>query len=1222
MKTIRILSVPCLVFVLWLVIPTVAFAQSARIAVVGDPSLSNLIDVTTTQLSTIPDMSLLDRADLDKLGQEQALQTVVGSNDFSTVQLLPADGLVILRAVKQDGKTSVFARLVAVQPGIVLRETVLPDGADPITQAKAIGDDFASYWPKLAAIRQGKSTAISLLGLRFETDAPETGEMERQINLLLASRLGAEPDTIVLERWRLNDAVFEKSLVNNPSPFWTGSSLIDGSMTWDKATNRVNVSLRMRPAQGAAVSLTDSDTSDHLADLVRRLADKIEAHPAGTTGNWQPAAEAAHYAELGKWCLDNRLFEEGAQAIESALALGDNSTATHALQIRAYTSLAYTDEPLDATEIYEPGAKPMDPGSVPDRIKWGTTAVDLISRYRSANTYSSGQAPAAEDPVVLSLNVVDNCLRLLRFAYQKGFAHGDDITALRHAVQNLLATLDASKANLPPSARDTLLKYEVRYAPFWHESPEETIAYYLDLLNRKTDGVAIRNELFVNFYVHLHPTFLPPEDQIKLLNPTYDPRMLNLGDWYVGSPRIIAWDDRPADEVLSKWNDFLRELNASPDPVLQSDAIKFQSCAVYNLNEQNVLLGTFLVEFLEKNQQSISGPRGNDLMTGLSRTFSVDVFQAPDKTNLNQLRNLGEALLQQRAVLASEWIRWMPQIYFQAPPDLAASVLASLDDYRKWYQTQTPQDPEMVEALEQARRPLIVYAGAAPQGKGNVAQSGNDFIIVNRRWPQSLPGVNGNVDAEAFQKARQGIAYAPSIITAENKVWALMLGGKLVKCVDPSTLQTVATYTVPLQENHDPTRPESAFLGVTPQYLVVTASGEVMLCSRSDQSWRTLDLPLSNYKPCWVNQQLYLLYDAGTQISADRTAKNETAASAISGVIRVSLPDGGIDNLVSTRRIPPQSPLDGKPLGYLLNLWNSPVGLMLAVIGNSPPFQVFTTPAGKNDWTPVSSDPLLSDVKLGDGGALIGKGFDYHGFAQIVLMNGTDGQVLLSNPNRAPAGGNPSARWELPDDFRAMSPNTTCACTPVMRGKDLCLYTVKRGDTGDTFDACLYYFAQGQKTGVKIPLEFTLAPLIGPNSPRLASMQSVIHDFQSLQATDYGLIIVQEFMVGGFCVIPWSDIDAYRAKVASQPVTAGPDAPPVPVEGPASPAIPLPAPPSTPAAAPVPITPPTLTPVVKAPITPIALPNSVAPPAPSSPPPVTPTAPAAPLPPTSPPGVD
>jgi len=1168
-----LLSTAC---VLWLVVAGDALAQSARVAVAGDPSLANLIDATTVQLSTEPELTVLERADLDKLGQEQALQSVLSSNDFSSVRVLPADGLVLLRAVKQDGKVGIFARLVAVQPGVVLREVALPDSADPQVQAQALVKEFTPYWSKLAAIQKGKITALSLLGLRFEVDAPETREIERSINVMLASRLSAEPDTMVLERWRLNDAVFEKSITaQEPAPFWTGSSLIDGSMKWED--KHVVVTLRMRPPQGAEVSISDTDTANNLPALVGRLADKIRNHPISQDA-WNPSAEAGHYAELGKWCLDNHLYDEGAEAIESALALGDDSPATHCLQIRAYASLAYTNEPPNAESIYDPAAPKMDPESLPSRVKSGTTAADLALRYLKGNQNFSGQPGSLEDPVTVCLPALDNCLRLLRFAYQKGFEqnHGDETTALRQAVQNLIAQMDTLPPAKPSDAHDTLLKYEVRYAPYWHETPEATVAYYRDLLNRKTDGAFIRTELFITFYFSLHPAYLPSEEQLKAANPTNDPRIANMGIWYVGSPRIIAWDDRPEAKVLAVWDDFLKELRTSPDPVLQADALKFESSPAYTLgipNENAAADGARLIALLEQNQPCVAGPRGNDFMVGLSYPLYSDILYPKDKSNLNRLRDLGEALLKQKAAVAPEWIKWMPVLYREAPPDMAGRILASLDAYRQWYLTQVPQDAELVKALDDVRRALVVYAGATPESPRE------DFLTVDQHWPVQ-DGTEGDPNS---------MVYPVGVTTAENRVWFFMFGGRHIRCVDPSTLQTVSTFTIPDQLISDHVgSPGGVALEVTPQFLVAAVFGHAMLCARADNSWRRLEVPPSNYKPCWVDQQLYLAYDAETELK-NYQDKGTGAASAISGLIHVSLPDGGIENLVSTRRVPPQSNLDGKPLGYPLDLWSSPAGLRLAVDADSPHFQVYGTPAGKNDWAPVTTDPMWCDVKVGSGGALVGKGFDDHGFAQIVLMNGTESEVLLTNPNRAPANGDPMARWDIPGEITKIPPDMLWQASAVMHGDDLCLYCNVRNATQDGFQACVYYFAKGQKGGVKIPLRFQAKDI---RDPKLLGAQSVIHDYQSLQTTDYGLIIVQEMELGGFWVVPWSAIDAYRAPFSGGSVqTAASPAATVRATEPKAPAA---------VAPPALVTPPAMPPQTT-PTAPMVAPGTTPPPPPSTP---------------------
>lgn len=288
----------------------------------------------------------------------------------------------------------------------------------------------------------------------------------------------------------------------------------------------------------------------------------------------------------------------------------------------------------------------------------------------------------------------------------------------------------------------------------------------------------------------------------------------------------------------------------------------------------------------------------------------------------------------------------------------------------------------------------------------------------------------------------------------------------------------------------------------------------------------------------------------------DAKAKDQPPSTAISGIIRVSLPDGGIENLVSTHRIPPQSPLDGKPFGFPIGLWDSPAGMLMAVHAESPQFQIYGASPGENNWAMVASDAQKSDVKGGAGGLLIGKGFDEHGFVQLSLFDGKDSEVLLSNPNRAPAG--TAARWNLPDDVRAIPQDVYWQAGAAMRGDDLCFYRNVMNDTSDGFRACLYYYSKGQKDAVRIPLKFF--PPANEITALVKNAPTVLN-FKSVQATDYGLVIDQA--MGGFWVIPWTDIDSFRADAASTHVAT---VSPVPSELPA-----VPAPPTPPVMAPAPV---------------------------------------------------
>ena len=78
----------------------------------------------------------------------------------------------------------------------------------------------------------------------------------------------------------------------------------------------------------------------------------------------------------------------------------------------------------------------------------------------------------------------------------------------------------------------------------------------------------------------------------------------------------------------------------------------------------------------------------------------------------------------------------------------------------------------------------------------------------------------------------------------------------------------------------------------------------------------------------------------------------------------------------------------------------------------------------------------------------------------------------------------------------------------------------------DGKEACLYYFARGQKDGFKIPLAFDIQQM---KDSRPGRLEAPVLNYGSLQATGDGLVI---YGLGdaGFWVIPWSDIDAYRAQ--------------------------------------------------------------------------------------------
>jgi hypothetical protein len=1104
-------------FALGFMISGPVLAQSARVAVSGDPSLANLIDVTSSELSKLPELSVLDRADLNKLGQEQEIESVLNSQNFTPIQLLPADGLVLLRAATANGKTGVFARLVAVQPGIILREVALPDGIDPVAQAQTLEKEFAPYWLKLAAIQKGKVEALSLLGLRFEVDAPETRKVERRMTLLLASRLSAEPDVLVLERWRLNDAVFEKTLApQTPSPFWTGSSLIDGSM--QLKNGRINVTLRLRPPHGAEISITDQDTPENLPALVGRLADKIQNHPISPDA-WKPLAEAAHYADLGKWCLDNGLTQEGVEAIESAVALGDTSRNTRMQQIKAYAMQAYPDN-LRGNYLYDEFRTVIARDSVPQRIQAAQTAAGLMLDYLKDNHDALSPTWNPEGPIDLGVPVLCNCLRALRTAYEYDFQDGqiDGLAELRHDLQKLIGELDGQLLPQPMSpTRRTYLRYRDYYAGLWHDTPEQTVAYYREHLSPKMYGTEIR----VVFYQFdgLHPPFL--DDDIAT-DKDQESRLIHNSPAFRDTPFIAAWDGRPASDVRAIWRKFLDELAASPDPVLQADALKLELKSTLTDVGRNACVTRF-VAFMQQHADLLSAPGSKPLVAGIDNFFSW-TGRRDNADARRKLEALYLSLLKQHVILPPAWIDASMRFLYgddKLTTDEARELLAAINEYATWYGSRTPQSPydqQVLRALAQTRQ---IFFRARPELVPAPVETGG--LRVTRFWSSCDQVTGTQIPRSLFIGER-------TLTVSAGHLWFMTQRAPYrIFEVDPATLQVISTSTIPDEMESPRTggRLNVQSLDVSPQWLAAGIGDRFFLCSRVDNQWRQLELPPFIYKPRFVNQELYLLYHPAYD------PRTNQPTSEGSGLIHVVLPAATIENVISSRRVPPQTALDGKPLGTPLDLWMTQGGLTLAVGADNPRFQAYATPVGKNDWTLLTSSPAWCDVRLTTGGALIGAGKTKDFFAQLSFLGAGGSVLLLANPDDAANYPPAKPLWNLPEEMRSSPPANTQQISAIMRGDDLVLYHNSYNSVENDKQVSLYYFARGQKDGVKIPLAFDQETLKNsrPGRQRIATPSL---NFEGLQATDYGLII---YGVGapGFWVIPWSNIDAYRTGTIPAP---------------------------------------------------------------------------------------
>jgi hypothetical protein len=337
------MSMPRLICVFLLILLVTGSAGTAwgnpvRIAVVSDDNDRDLAALVSTELSGRPDIELLERDDLAKVGDEKKVQQLAGGDAIALGKLVGADGLIFI-AKSANG---LEVRFTAVGLGYALFDDRLQAGVDLPAQAKAIAHRVADYAPKLK-LSPTQAIPISILNLRADFPTPESTLLERQLTLLLESRLSSLPRYVVLERRHAWSIGFERSLAPDSPQLLAGACVVDGTFAPPTPETRdLTIHLRVRAAKGAATDVAIDGTSSDLSTLVEKMAAAIEA-VTGTndvSADWQPQKEAREYLLEGVWGWQHHANTEALEALDSAELLGEKAPQLHAVRVAVLCALA------------------------------------------------------------------------------------------------------------------------------------------------------------------------------------------------------------------------------------------------------------------------------------------------------------------------------------------------------------------------------------------------------------------------------------------------------------------------------------------------------------------------------------------------------------------------------------------------------------------------------------------------------------------------------------------------------------------------------------------------------------------------------------------------------------------------------------------------------------------------------------------------------------------
>jgi hypothetical protein len=470
--------------------------SAVHIAVVSDADDKDLAALVISELSGNLEFNLLERDDLAKIGDEAKVEQLAGSDAVALGRLAGADGLLFL----QHASDGVHARFTATGLGFVLFDLQFGTDIHLNELAKVLANQVISLAPKLK-LSPGEAIPVSILNLRAEYATRAAVKIERNLTLLLESRLSAVPKIVVLERrhaWALN---FERKLAPGDSPdLIRGKYVLDGSLKISGANpDAITVALRMQsPQLNQPLALEINGTTADLSDLANQIVSAVV--PAMGQPNTRPVnpsvAEGREYLREGIWAWRNGLSQPALEALDSAELLGETAPDLLAARIPVLCDLAagvptYERMNPEAFRMMKMGEMPIDP-QPEERID------DILRAIDDATKYAKG---GLEQKLVILTDIVTPNTRVTTFEGKT-----DRLTSqVQFAASKVLWLLDRIHHPREEELRQALRTFAgfdplhhqipndwfcaVEYTELWSESPDEVIAYYQTLASTRPQNL-------------------------------------------------------------------------------------------------------------------------------------------------------------------------------------------------------------------------------------------------------------------------------------------------------------------------------------------------------------------------------------------------------------------------------------------------------------------------------------------------------------------------------------------------------------------------------------------------------------------------------------------------------------------------------------------------------------------------------------------------------------
>ena len=457
--------------------------SATRLAIVADADSQPVADLLMAGLSKEPGVELVEREEIDKVMREHQL-SINGNLDqeLNLSKLLRAQGILVLEVAKKDDGFPRGASRAAGRGGPGRRDFRHGRAAREGQRRGPFKTHLRSHPPAAAEAasreRKGRPHLDPQCALPL---IPGVEPLEREVTMLLASRLASEPAVFVLERRRLDLLAGEKAYGSEtPGAFWNGAYLLDGNIESDgKNDGIISIHLRLRkPGGGDGGTISAQGPAASVKELVGKLATQIlkTVGQESTARQWDPAAEAAQYLDEAIWAKNQAQYQAALEAAESASALGLNSPDVYFIRTWLYAHKAASAHDLEeADHSYIEAYR--TPAPLKERYAAAMKAIELCEVYLDDKLYEKLTRFDLRKELEprnnkISQNVVSKSSEVLVELTGKPDSADMPREPLRQAIRKV-AHFDPAAGIFPGDISET-----EEFVRYWVNGPDELVSYY------------------------------------------------------------------------------------------------------------------------------------------------------------------------------------------------------------------------------------------------------------------------------------------------------------------------------------------------------------------------------------------------------------------------------------------------------------------------------------------------------------------------------------------------------------------------------------------------------------------------------------------------------------------------------------------------------------------------------------------------------------------------